>query len=375
MIYLNVATNPFNIIYSGAYGFFCNVHDSIITDSALVFDRWDRALGFENTPIVQGIAYNDMLSDVPLLIPDHAKPNVAATYRYPLSLPDQFYWAKFFAEAVPTYPVMNIIKEEGGLTYYEAPFVKVFAPGTMLGHQYTVPDFTFIINHGSSNFTGYGTDPPEHALTNIGLRAHFKYPAMLLDPVPPGDRAFLEDFVFSGNTGDPFDSWIDLHNDEGTWRVAVDQEPFGYTILNLWTYGSNTVSGMKGHQSGTTVLTDVLRLTRKVPGYFGIGIGFNADHAVNHRRFLVKDLNTNTVLEDFQVTDFSAVSSNYFTIEVLSTTHLPAITLEHTPIYFSYTNAEDTDFASNTWKGLILHEAENSIIVKNVPNIGFMGDF
>jgi len=118
----------------------------------------------------------------------------------------------------------------------------------------------------------------------------------------------------------------------------------------------------------------VLRFTRKVAGTFGLGIMLSSTYGEKARRWILKDLDTNTILEDIDPIDFSTYSSPYLEVEVLSSATYP-ITLKHSPIYMSYPNAEDDDFASNQWERRVLNEHINTVTLNNSDNVGWVGDF
>lgn len=367
---------PFGFIRSYRYGFFCNVFDHTIEDSVSVVDLWTRPQFDE--AIVNGYIFNTLdVFDFPPSFPEWAKPNKTSPILTPqyLDCPEKEFTAKYFAEETPTYPIVDIIAEENGITYYESDYQHVYAKGLNYGEFSVSVDTTVEVPHGISEFTGYGTHPPEECLANWGLKAIFKYPVLFEEPESDPPLIVLASFLFNGNTGDPFSDHIDFYNNEGLWHTEVnDSLATGFIILHTWQYGTNTTCLYEGYNLGTLVENDVLRLTRKVPGEFGIGIGFNPNREPKDRRFLVKDLKTNTILEDINVSDWNTVASAYVDIDVLSSS-TAAVTLEQTPAYYDFTNDSDDTFADNTWEGRVMREHVNEIIIRNTPNQGWVGDF
>ena len=90
--------------------------------------------------------------------------------------------------------------------------------------------------------------------------------------------------------------------------------------------------------------------------------------------FSDKDITSNTVLEDIDPVDFNNFHSDYMDVLVLGS-GLPAITLQHTPVYYNYQNAEDDAFAANNWQGFVMWNFQNELVIPNLPNIGFVGGF
>jgi len=366
-------------------GFFCNLFDANRTEGLFIQDKYPRnTFLWHDMPFVDGVVYESLLSGIlPLTIPAHARPNVlnGFTPASLSSLPTQTFLAKYFAEPEPvTYPMYELLDEQDGIMYYSTAIpVEMFAPGTEYAHDYTIEDVVFNIAAGSAAFTGYGTQPPELGMANYGFRVDFKVPEMEEPLPPPAPQNYVvASFFTPGNDPDHTSNNINFSNPQGLWKTEAEFRPYGFIIINTYKYGSNTMSNRKGYAPGTLTPKNALRLIKK-PAYSGqalsIGIGISSTHAEREQRLLIKDRATNVVLEDQLVPVWADATSSILSVEVLDGTALPGVTLEHTPVYYPFTNAEDTAFETNTWDGRIMHANEASITITNETGIGFIGDF
>jgi len=393
MISFVLANTPLSGLRSQAYGFFSNLTDNVIVDDVRVMNNYIIPPNPEIEDdvyfaILDGILMPDGLEGIiPDDTPSQARPNVSSAYYY--ELPGNIYSIKGtrFAEETPTYPVNNIIKEENGLIYYETDEIEFQVVGSTTGDQFTAPQVAITLLHGSQGFTGFGSQPTSGVNANYGLGVFYKIPAYeIIENSSSGTsgntsggnsgqhkKVRLLDFIYRFTQ--PSKDKIKLTNTEGVWQVAANKIVKDGVVLTMWMYGEATMSLYSGFTEAVLDRRPVLKIIRKKLGRFGLGLMLSQTFNPELRRWVLKDLDTNTILEDIDPIDFNNYSSEYIEVQVLDNTALYPITLKHSPIYMSYPNAPDQLFSQNVWEGFVMNKNTYSIILDNVPNYGWVGLF